>query len=286
MLRSKRLQKTLRKSKMELIKTANGFQYVIYPDDFIGRCLKHCGYFAPTEIFFLEKLIAETDNVMEIGANIGSHCVPLATKNRKGKYICFEPQLDIYKMLVSNTVLNGHTHVTSYNYGIGDKDTTIFYNDKRSVMAGNRGAFSILTANSQGDANTFLKVRKLDYFEELQSLKSLKLIKIDVEGMECTVTNSIKPFIVKHQPILFIEYTPTTFFELVNIVKSLDYDVFYFVTSSNEYDILVGKKDTQQRVGDTNILCYPKNYANDIPSFLIRVGDEIEPRVDAFVTIG
>jgi hypothetical protein len=48
---------------MELIKTNNGFQYVIYPEDFIGRCLKHCGYFAPTEILFLEKLIGESINI-------------------------------------------------------------------------------------------------------------------------------------------------------------------------------------------------------------------------------
>ena len=271
---------------MELIKTNNGFQYVIYADDFIGRCLKHCGYFAPTEIFFLEKLIGESDNVMEIGANIGSHCVPLATKNRKGKYICFEPQLDIFKMLVSNTVLNGHSHVTSYNYGIGDKDTTIYYNTKRSNVDGNRGAFSILTANSAGDANTFLKVRNLNYFDELQSLNGLRLIKIDVEGMECTVMKSITQLVQKHQPILFIEYTSSTFYELVNIVKSLSYDVYYFVTSSTEYDIIVGNKGKPQSVGDTNIICYPANYAGEIPTYLTRVEDEIEPRTDVFVTIG
>jgi len=264
---------------MEFLTTSQQYKYFVFENDYISEMIKKYGYFSPTEIFFLEKYINENDNIIEIGANIGSHCIPLSKKNSKGKFFCFEPQIDVFKMLVSNITVNNCHNVIPYNYGLSQRNQTIYYNDNSNNT--NRGGFQIPSNNTRGEK--FLKIRSIDYFDELDNLNNLKMIKIDVEGYECEVVDDLEYLIKKHSPIIFAEYNFQTFHPLQKMIKNMDYDVFYFNTSCNQYDELIGVENSDIRHCDVNIVCFPKKLNFEIPSYLYKVGDESFPRLDKLV---
>lgn len=267
---------------MEVITTKDNYKYCIYKNDYIGECLREYGWFRPTEIFFLKQFINENDNVMEIGANIGSHCIPLSKMNSKGKFFCFEPQIDIYKMLVTNITLNECNNVIPYNYGIS-KDTNLIYYKNEQVNSKNRGGFSIPKTSNQ-NAGTFLKTHSIKYFKELYNLESLKLIKIDVEGYECEVIDDLNSLIKKHSPIIFVEYNFDTFYRVCQQMQSLDYNIYYFNTTVNQYDRVIDKENNNIRYADVNLVCFPKHYT-DIPNYLQRYENETRPNLNKVVTL-
>lgn len=234
----------------------------------------------------MKKFINENDNILEIGANIGSHCIPMSKFNQKGKYFCFEPQIDIFKILVSNIMINNCHNVIPYNYGLSVKEEIIYY-ERKSCYDTNRGAFTIPSNESNtGENKLFLKTQTLQYFKEIDSIKSLKLIKMDIELMEPIVIRNITPLIEKFRPIIFMEYHGLTFKNLKNYVKNeiTNYSIYYFNTSNNEYARILGQSDFRLLNGDTNLVCFPKEYT-DIPSYLVEVGDEDRARVDIKCTI-
>lgn len=266
----------------ELITTTDGYKYMIYKNDCISTCLKTYDSFSPTEILFLSTLIDENDNIIEIGTNLGSHCIPLSKKNRLGKYFCFEPQIDIFKMLVTNITLNECDNVIPYNYGISDKFSLIPYSTSK-INKKNRGGFRINTDIFSTNNDTFLKLQPISYFSELFTLESVKLIKIDVEGFEILVVNSLRDLIAKFKPIIFVEYEHNTFSELCKILKNMDYHLYYFNTSRNQYNKYKGIPDNDTRFCDINIVCFPNRLDNI--TYLTEIKNELIPRYDVVVDI-
>lgn len=267
---------------MEIVLTQDNYKYLIYSSDYIGQCLKTYGWFSPTEILFLKKYISSEDNIIEIGANIGSHCIPLSKFNSKGKYFCFEPQIDIFKMLVTNASLNNCDNVIPYNYGVGKTSETVWY--KFNTKDTNRGGFVIPGNQGADKSDTFLKVRPINYFDELDILNNIKLVKIDVEGYEYDVVRSLESMILKYQPILFIEYNFETFKNVCDYLKSISYKVYYFNTSDNQYNRVIGKEDYLLRTGDVNVVAFPSSF-NNIPSYLNEVGNEDRPNTNIYVSL-
>ncbi len=262
---------------LTFLTTYRGKSFYCLKNDYISHCIKEYGMFSPTEIFFLEKFIGETDNVIEIGANNGCHAVYLSERNKKGKYFCFEPQMEIFKLLSTNCMINDCQNVLVYPYGISDKANIVYYNS-RVYQDNNTGAFAIPESKSGVD---FLKCQTMNYFKEIQDLQSIKLIKIDVEGMEVIVVNSMFPMIKKFKPILFIEYTKDTFAPLCMTLMSLQYRVFHFNTNSNQYHNC--QYGLQNRLADTNVVAFHKDFPN-IPKYLTEVKEQdMTPKYDITV---
>lgn len=246
----------------------SGKKMFLYPQyDYIGTCLENFGYFAPTEITFLKSLLKKDDNVIEIGANNGCHAIYLSENNPDGKYFCFEPQLEIFKILCANCVLNNCKNVIPYPYAIGAKNELVHYKSY-AMNHVNTGSFKI-PENTDEDKD-FLNIKTLDSFKEILELKHLKLIKIDVEGMELDVIISIEFLIKKFKPILFIEYTKTTFTDLCKLLSSLEYDLYYFNTNISQYFNVTNP--VTYGLADINVVAYPKNFFG-VYEFLTKIVD-------------
>lgn len=268
--------------KLELVTNKYEEKYVIYSDDYIGKCIRDYNRFSPTEIAFLEKFINEDDNIIEGGANIGSHTIPLSKLNKNGKYFCFEPQADIYNILSQNINLNNRTHVIPYNYALGEENSVVRYKSS-GLDSKNRGGFTIPSDNTD-DYDCSLHIKPITDFADIMSLDSIKLIKLDIEGYEPIVLKTIKTLITKYNPILFVEYNNMTFNDIVNIIKSLDYSLYYFNTLCNQYNQSVQIQDTNIQLCDLNLVCFPNNSKYEIPSYLVKVNDEKEPNNKCFVS--
>ncbi len=130
----------------------------------------------------VEKFIpCNGDVVVDIGAAFGFYSI-LASKRvgETGRVVAIEPQPDNFTMLNLNIGLNKLTNVTTLNYAVYSKEEELpLYS-----------SYSILSERSEKNKMDFVKVKgyTLDYLlKDLNGIKKVNWIKIDVEGAELDV---------------------------------------------------------------------------------------------------
>ncbi len=128
--------------------------------------------------------------VLDVGANLGSFTVPMARQFGHLRFECFEIQRPVYYQLCGNIVLNRLHNVIAHQIGLGAAASEIEVALPQYAQDINIGSFSL-------DGQCRQAVRGGDFAGEkvriqlinLDSLylQSVRLIKMDVEGMELDV---------------------------------------------------------------------------------------------------
>lgn len=106
---------------------------------------------------------------------------------------------------------------------------------------------------------TTIQKIKLDSF--LNKINRLKLLKVDVEGMEIDVINGSKQLIDKFKPIIYIENDRVEKSEkLIDLIKSLDYKLYWHLPKLfNENNFYKNKEDIFNNIVSVNMLCIHKD---------------------------
>lgn len=154
-------------------------------NDHIGRQIAVKGYYELPMLQFIKNNIPK-GNYIDAGANIGNHSVYFA-KECGCKCYSFEPDIENFKLLIENTK---GLDVLSYNIGLSDKFDVMGIHRNTDNMGMNK----LIEGNE-------ISVNKLDSL----GIGSVKLIKIDVEGMEYEVVKGAEETIRQFNPALFIE---------------------------------------------------------------------------------
>ena len=249
---------------------ASGDTLVLLDGDFVCDCIKAHGAWAPTEQRLFRQVLRPGDSVIEVGAHVGAHAVPMSKLIGDGTWYCFEPQQEVFKVLCANLALNGCSNVVPYPYGLALHSRHFFYTPPQTP---NSGGFQILR-DTRYPGRTLLKTRPLSYFAELEGVQRLRLVKIDVEGMEEEVLAMLAPLVLKHRPIILVEYMETTFVAVVRLLGGMGYDAYYYNTSMAQYGQAEGL------LADQNLVACPKDTRVE---GLVRVGAEATPRYDIIV---
>jgi len=243
-------------------------KYALFNNNLICNFMNTYGYFAKFEIEFFRTFLHENDNVIEIGSFIGTHAIPIKQMIKNGTLICFEPQQLIFKLLCTNLMLNECHNVITLPYGIGmDKYFTTSFDTNKS------SEFSIINnINTNNILTQQIDCKTINHFSEIyENLSNIKLIKIDTEGMEINVLNDLKEIIKKFNPFIFVEYNDETLIDMLILFNELNYECYYFNTSTGtQYDISNKKFffDIEHKIeasteyiyksGDFNIFAIPK----------------------------
>ena len=120
--------------------------------------------------------IKNNDLIIDCGANVGEINIALKLKNITVKYFGFEPDPNTFQSLKLN---NPESENNLYNLGLSDKDEeTPFYLDNYG------GNSSLIDFGSENSIK--VQTKRLDSF---QFSESIKLLKIDAEGLEPEVLN-------------------------------------------------------------------------------------------------
>jgi FkbM family methyltransferase len=157
-----------------------------------------------TEKHFIEIvniLISEEANVLDIGANIGTHSMLISKRNKNNRIFSFEPQSLIFSILQNNIILNNCCNVFPFKFAISDIDNKVvsmepFLHLKEKT---NNGFLSL--------SNNPVTIGDLSITKKIDSLKlpPISFIKIDVQGSELKVLNGAINVISSDRPIIFIE---------------------------------------------------------------------------------
>jgi len=240
----------------KLIKAKEGFCLYNKNDQYVGRSIESYGEFSQLEVELFEQICKEGDTVIEVGANIGTHTQYLSNKvGNNGKVLAFEPQRIVFQMLCANIALNSLTNVFTYQMALGNEDNTLMIPSIDYSKTGNFGGISI--ENTKKGEPVIQK--KLDSF--ISQIQRLKLIKIDVEGMEKQVLAGSLKIIKKFKPILYVENDRQEKSQsLIEYIQSLGYELYWHLPKLyNPDNFYKNKNNIFGNIVSVNMLCVHKS---------------------------
>jgi len=206
----------------KLIKAKEGFCLYNKNDQYVGRSIENYGEFSQLEVELFEQICKEGDTVIEVGANIA---------------------------------LNSLTNVFTYQMALGNEDNTLMIPSIDYSKTGNFGGISI--ENTKKGEPVIQK--KLDSF--ISQIQRLKLIKIDVEGMEKQVLAGSLKIIKKFKPILYVENDRQEKSQsLIEYIQSLGYELYWHLPKLyNPDNFYKNKNNIFGNIVSVNMLCVHKS---------------------------
>jgi FkbM family methyltransferase len=164
-------------------------------------------------ILYLEQHIRDYDAIIEIGANIGLFTICFSKWfSRWGKscnnIFSFEPSREAYLRLLKNLKLNGIEGVQTFNLAVArTHDFVNFYEPMGCLTNGSlyRDFAEIFT--------NLIRINKTiaisgNLLERLIENNPRILLKINAEGAESEILQSMKDFIIKRRPTIIVEVLP------------------------------------------------------------------------------
>ncbi|MCS5595717.1 MAG: FkbM family methyltransferase [Pseudomonadota bacterium] len=247
----------------ELVDTVHGRMLVNPRDVYIGAALKEYGEAMFTEWTFLKQLIRRGDNVMDVGANIGVHTLAFAKEiGPEGAVWAFEMQNAVFQNLCANMALNDLENVFAYQVAVGSETGAMHVNNLNMRKRNNFGGISIDKIKNE-TAMQKIFMHKLD---DICGHAQIRLIKIDVEGMELDALKGAENIIQTSRPYLYVENDrKDKEKDLVQYILDMDYRVWihwpYLFNPNNARGI---KENSIGNFISKNIFCQPKEMAKPV----------------------
>jgi len=149
------------------------------------------------EVKFLNSIVQEGMNVIDIGANIGITTVAVAKKiGRRGKLYSFEPVPEYFNILRKNTSSNGLENVKVYELAVTDQVGRAYFYQK---------GLSTGVVFEEGVEKFKVSTTTIDRFLTEEEIERIDLINMDCEGSELLVLKGAKETLRKNKVKIFCE---------------------------------------------------------------------------------
>ena len=226
--------------------TKHGPMLAFEGDQYMTPTLEKRGAYAPDEWSTLAQIARPGMVVVEIGANIGVHSIPLARACAPAPFYCFEPQQRVFQVLCANLALNGISNALAYPDACGEAEGEAVIPRLDYDAPQNLGGVSLRPRDSQG---VTVRVRTLDGLK----LPALGLLKIDVEGFEPMVLRGARETIARCRPVIYIENDRTEQQgEVIGLLAEMGYRMYWHTPALADPEVFGG-----QLLVSVNMLCLP-----------------------------
>jgi FkbM family methyltransferase len=201
-------------SKTATVRTTDGFEILVEPNDLIGRHLYLTGEFDRSIVDVLCKFSEPGDALLDIGANIGYVSSCFLNNVPRSSVIAVEPQADVLEILRANLSKFGRFQI--YPYALGDKDGEVFF----QLNPDNKGS-----GHLSATGTTKIEMRSASRLFSDLSIDRVDVVKIDAEGCEEMILNACAPDLGRLHPrmILFEHLGQST---IPQLLSEIDYQVF------------------------------------------------------------
>jgi FkbM family methyltransferase len=170
--------------------------------------------------------IAPHDVVVDVGANIGAYTIYAASRFPSVSVFALEPVKELRKRLEHNVRRNGLTNVVTFPFALGGKDSeeTIWVDGSSS---------SIVYDNNSGKSEV-IHTTTFAHFLERSGLGYVDVLKMDIEGAEFDVFQTLTPVVLRRIHRVTME------FHKVSEEKSARALVMQLHTNGFRIDVLRG----------------------------------------------
>ena len=176
------------------------------------------------EVKFLESIVKEGMNVIDIGANIGITTMTIAKRiGRKGKLYSFEPIPEYFNILKKNISSNGLENAKVYELAVTNQVGRVNFYQK--------GPSSGIVFE-KGVKQLEVPTTTIDRFLTEEEIKRIDLINMDCEGSELLVLEEAKETLRKNKVKIFCEIhhdflkqLGQSIEDLVEYLQSLEFQV-------------------------------------------------------------
>lgn len=162
----------------------NGLSAHVPLNDFNGRAIYYAGDVDRKLSWICRRIIRTGDTALDIGANLGLVSLTLAQLvGDDGMVFAYEPNPRLIGYLKRSIAKNNFRNIQVYNCALGSEDTELML----TIPKYHSGKASLVrTSNSDQTLQVKVPVHRLDEILP-ESVRKIRLIKIDVEGFEYEV---------------------------------------------------------------------------------------------------
>ncbi len=227
--------------------------YYLRFDVGIGQFIRRGTWWESFMEKYFKKYYKPNTNVIDVGANIGSHTILMGNMVSKNcQVFSFEPVY--WDIVLMNADLNRiQDKVCVFNKGLGKRNEILKIKTYDRSMKKAYGRVS-LDGLSGLEEDKDLSIEKEVGIITLDSLKLMNIseIKIDVEGMELDVLIGARETIKRERPVIFIEILKPKYKEVMNseimryIMKKCRYNLIKIPEGYSDDDYILvpsGKKE-------------------------------------------
>lgn len=195
-------------------KNIDGINFELDLREVIDSEMFYCGSREPKTSRTLELICDPSDVVIDIGANVGSHALPMAKLvGPSGRVYAFEPVPWAMDKLKRNASLNGFSNIVTEQVALSDENLG-------HVDMEFRASFKIGSAIGVDDKGRIDKgwwqecdhvsteMRTLDSYVTGHDIRRVDLIKLDVDGFEGKVIRGARETLSRFKPVIIMELAP------------------------------------------------------------------------------
>jgi FkbM family methyltransferase len=239
----------------QLVSARHGTMLVNSNDIYMGQAYLRYGECCEDEINLLLSLLRFPGLVIDVGANMGAHTVPLAAElARQGRtMLALEPQPVIFQQLCANLALNGLMNVLALPYACGSQAGVVSFAAPDYRQQGNFGGVSM---SAQGGISAVVTA-PCQPLDEIVQQNLVALIKIDVEGFELEVLKGARNSIARCHPALYVENDRVEkSAPLIQWLMDRDYRLWWHIAALyNSNNFLGNNENVYGNTGSFNMLC-------------------------------
>ena len=149
------------------------------------------------EVRFLESVVEQGMNAIDVGANIGISTVVIAKKiEERGKLFSFEPVPEYFNVLEQNISSNGLENVKAFQIAVSSQvgKADLYENGLSSSIVSKEGAKKFVVS-----------ITTIDRFLSEEKVERIDLINMDCEGSELLVLYGAEETLQRNEVKIFCE---------------------------------------------------------------------------------
>lgn len=227
------------------------FKMIDMNDDFVAKSFSNSYCYEPFFMLnWIEYLNKTKGSIMDIGASTGLYSLISQAYIRNRDVYAFEPYPRAYSRLLLNKDINCFPKIKIFPYALSDHD------DIGSLSIKNFEGPITTAGRVNSHYNSInIPIQVKNIVNIINSEIEVGQIKIDCEGLEVQVLNTLKKIIEQYKPVVFFEcLTEDNFKKIVILFDEFDYNIL---------GIFEEEKKLQSNISPskhcTNFIASPKN---------------------------